>query len=88
MRCQISVKILPAIRPPTTLLTSERGLYKAFAALMANKVPARHNPRNRGSTRTRSSIAQVRFTYAESMTDPKYYIPLAQAAEDGRLSTP
>jgi alkanesulfonate monooxygenase SsuD/methylene tetrahydromethanopterin reductase-like flavin-dependent oxidoreductase (luciferase family) len=23
----------------------------------------------------------VRFTYAESLTDPKYYIPLAQAAE-------
>src|SRR4249919_2745984 len=23
----------------------------------------------------------MRFTYAESMTDPRYYIPLAQAAE-------
>ena len=23
----------------------------------------------------------MRFTYAETMTDPSYYIPLAQAAE-------
>ena len=33
-------------------------------------------------TRTRSSIGPVRFTYAEAMTDPTYYIPLAKAAED------
>ncbi len=32
-------------------------------------------------TRTRSSIGGVRFTYAEAMTDPKFYIPLAKAAE-------
>ena len=24
----------------------------------------------------------MRFTYAEAMTDPTYYVPLAQAAED------
>ena len=24
----------------------------------------------------------MRFTYAEAMTDPKYYIPLAKAAEE------
>ena len=27
-------------------------------------------------------FSQVRFTYAEAMTDPKYYIPLAKAAEE------
>ena len=24
----------------------------------------------------------MRFTYAEAMTDPSYYVPLARAAED------
>src|SRR5690606_21653512 len=33
------------------------------------------------ATRTRSSIAVVRFTYAEAMTDPAYYLPLAKAAD-------
>ncbi len=40
IRCQISVKILPASSPPTTLLTSERGLYKALAALTAVRFPS------------------------------------------------
>src|ERR1700709_440563 len=31
--------------------------------------------------RTCSSIEFMRFTYAESMTDPAYYIPLAKAAD-------
>ena len=40
-RCQISVKILPAISPPRTLMPIERGLYKAFDVLMATTFPRR-----------------------------------------------
>src|SRR5688572_5784319 len=38
-RCQISVKIFPARRPPATLLMMDRGLYNALAALTALKFP-------------------------------------------------
>ncbi len=34
-----------------------------------------------GAFRRCSSLAAMRFTYAESMTDPSFYMPLAQAAE-------
>ena len=29
----------------------------------------------------------MRFSYAESMTDPAYYVPLARAAEDAGYDT-
>ena len=55
-------------------------MYMALdTALMASAFPSARSL-NAG-TRTRSSIGQVRFTYAEAMTDPTFYTPLAQAAE-------
>ena len=50
----------------------DSGAQATWAGIVAN------SPR---LTRTCSSIAAMRFTYAEAMTDPAYYVPLAQAAE-------